>query len=257
MKQLHIVTYNILADAHVKRDRYPTSCESALDPVARRRRLLSEISGFDADVLCLQEVDKGMVSALAAELERYAVHYAPKLNGRDGLAILVRKDSPLEIEKVVPLYATGLSEDNALVALVAYAAPIAIASTHLRWRKDDTPWELHVGLRQLEALLDHADQLRSSHPAWLVAGDFNANSQSTVIRTAEARGFQISCRSQRPWDTTNINRRRRKIDYVLHTPAHFHPSPKKLPRLERDTPMPSLVFPSDHLPLGVTFEVAS
>jgi hypothetical protein len=64
-----------------------------------------------------------------------------------------------------------------------------------------------------------------------------------------------SCRSQRPWDTCNINGRCRKIDYLLYSEGRLEPKPGTLPQLTRTTPLPSLTEPSDHLPLAVEFRL--
>ena len=127
---------------------------------------------------------------------------------------------------------------------------VGVVSTHLQWAR---PGGSHPGRAQLAALLDALD----SEHGWLVCGDFNANSQSEVLQEAYDRGWSLSCRSQRPWDTTNINGRRRKLDYILYRrDGALVPSPGRLPRLERDTPMPSASHPSDHLPVVVDFAVS-
>ena len=244
---MRFATYNILANAYVKRDRYPHSSPEALDPTLRRALLLRRIVELQADVLCLQEVEPDAFDDILAQLPGHDGKLSRADDRPDGLAILHRRTSSCRIEELVD---ASLGRGNALVAQVARFDGFSLANMHLRWRPDDTPDAEHTGLLQLRRVLDRCD---ADPGAWILAGDFNANSQSRVIAEAERCGHQISCRAQRPWDTTNINGRRRKIDYLLHTPAHWKPTPGTLPELRRSTPMPSTVEPSDHLPLTVSF----
>lgn len=245
--RLKLVTYNILANAYVKRDRYPHSSPEALDPTSRRARLLDCIAALDADVLCLQEVEPEAFEAIRSRLGRPGVLARPS-DRPDGLAVIHRAGLAARmVELVEPSFGRG----NTLVAQIARFDGFSVANMHLRWRPDDTPDADHIGLQQLRRVLDVCD---GEPGPWILAGDFNAISQSRVIAEAERRGYHISCRAQRPWDTTNINGRRRKIDYLLHTPAHWRPEPGVLPELGRRTPMPSLQHASDHLPLEVVFE---
>jgi endonuclease/exonuclease/phosphatase (EEP) superfamily protein YafD len=121
----------------------------------------------------------------------------------------------------------------------------------LRWQADSTPKNEHIGHAQLQELLTHIEE---DAARWLVVGDFNATSDSEVLRGAYARGWEESCRSLRPWDTTNINGRCRKLDYLLYRTGQLIPEPMPLPRLERTTPMPSKEHPSDHLPVSVRYQ---
>lgn len=105
---------------------------------------------------------------------------------------------------------------------------------------------------QLEELLACLRE-QPGTPTWLIAGDLNVISQSPVIRRAEAAGLALGARNQRPWDTVNINGNCRKLDYLLYTRGQLCPSPGPLPKLSRDTPMPSSTEPSDHLPLRADF----
>lgn len=240
---IDIVTYNILANAYVKRERYPHSTPEALDAVRRRALLLKTITELDADILCLQEVESEAFSAISAVLPNHQGTHAQAAGRPDGLAVFAR----------TPFVAHEIRDpgfDPSLVAQVVEFDRFSLVNTHLRWRPDNTPDHEHTGLQQLRRILRDCD---AKSGAWIVAGDFNANSQSKVLVEAEHRGYRNSCRSQRPWDTTNINGRRRKIDYLLHTPQHWKPEPGILPELGRRTPMPSETHASDHLPLKVRF----
>ena len=106
----------------------------------------------------------------------------------------------------------------------------------------------------MRELLAHRDAT-APDALWLLAGDFNAISQSAVVAAALERGMDESCRTQRPWDTCAINGRPRKIDYLLYSAGRLAPQPGVLPRLTRDTALPSLTEPSDHLPLRVEFSL--
>ena len=133
---------------------------------------------------------------------------------------------------------------------------LGIVSTHLRWQPQRTAREDHLGRLQLLEILARIDRIAQAPDApeaWIVAGDFNALSESVVLQAAFERGLRISCRQQRPWDTVNIDGKRRKLDYLLYEPRHLAPDPGELPQLQRDTPMPSDRFPSDHLPVRVEY----
>lgn len=92
---------------------------------------------------------------------------------------------------------------------------------------------------------------RAARAMLLLAGDLNATSQSPALLAAKERGLALGAAKQRPWDSCNANRRPRKLDYLLYSAGRLDPHPDPLPPLRRDTPMPSLVEPSDHLPLRI------
>jgi len=244
-----VVTYNVLADAYVKRERYPLSPPEALRSKARRALLLSTLAALDADVLCLQELEPDLLREV--EALGYSGIYVAKPGKPDGSAVLVRGPIRVVSSRAVHYRAVeaGYPHVAAIAELELGSRRLHAASTHLRWQRRDTPPDRHLGRLQLLELLAHRDE-----GAWLVAGDFNTLSEGPVIREALAAGLRLSCRSQRPWDTVNIDGRRRKLDYLLYTPAHLRAIPGTLPRLERRTPMPSAVHASDHLPVRVDYE---
>ena len=252
------ITHNILAQAYTLPERYPHSSPEALAPGPRRALLLNRLAAFDADLYCLQEVEADAFSAIAARLgPDFQGLLAQKRGKPDGCALFLRRDAftlqhheTLHYRDVDPGY-----DHLALLARVQHQhLTLTIVSTHLRWQPRSTPPASHQGRLQLMELLDHLDHLdQDGNGAALIAGDMNTLSDGPVIRAALDRGSRLSCRGQRPWDTVNIDGRRRKLDYLLYSPDHLHPTPAPLPRLQRDTPMPSHSEPSDHLPIAVRY----
>lgn len=258
-ERFSVVTYNVLAQAYVRRDRYESSPEDALAPDARQRLLLARIAELNADIYCLQEVEPEVHEAVARRLgAAYTGAYEQKRGRPDGCSVFARRER-FAVTSTRALRYRARDRGDEQLALIAECVerraerPLTIASTHLRWQKRETPPSRHVGRLQMIELLDHLQQRVPTDQTWLLAGDLNALSDSVVLRAALDRGAQLSCRAQRPWDTVNINGRRRKLDYLLFPRDHLHPTPGALPRLRRDTPMPSTREPSDHLPLRVEY----
>lgn len=251
-----VVTYNILADAYVRPRRYPRSPKWTLDPRRRGRLLLDKLAAQDADIYCLQEVEPAALEAIRGRLGGgYDVRYEQRRGRPDGAAIFVRR-AAFTIERSEHLHYAAHEPGDDQVAVIAHlrrgSRRLAVACTHLRWQSERVTPEEHIGRKQLDELLDVRDAAGDDVP-WILAGDLNAISESVVVKAALARGLQLSCASQRPWDTCNINGRRRKLDYLLYEPEAMTAAPGVLPRLEPDTPMPSRSEPSDHLPVSVTF----
>ena len=249
-------TYNVLADAYIKPGRYPNCDPADLEPRRRRALLLDTVEGLGADLLCLQEVEPSAFADLSRRLAAtHAGVHAVKPGKDEGLAIFAHTSFTIEGHTTLQYEAQG-SGQQALVATLRHGAKrLALACTHLKWQPRSTAPSEHVGRLQLMELLGRRGALAPGVAPWIIAGDFNAGIQSDVLNAALADGtLDISCRAQRPWDTTNINGRRRKLDFLLHTPAQLSPDPRPLGiRLERSTPMPSARFASDHLPVVVDF----
>lgn len=91
-----IMSFNVLAQTLVRRELFPTSSQQALKWPYRRENLLREISGYAADVLCLQEVDffeefwKPKLM-LDPKLGYGSGHWKKKNAKLDGVAVFWRK----------------------------------------------------------------------------------------------------------------------------------------------------------------------
>lgn len=252
---LRIATWNVLAQAYVKPERYPLSPPEALAREPRRRLLLEQLVAMDADAWCLQEVEPDVWDAILAAMPGYVGVYGQKRGKPDGAGVLYRASALTLVDHEVLHYravAPG-SDHVAVVCRLRHGdRALVIASTHLRWQGREVPIDRHLGRLQLLELLARVDAA-GPEPARVLCGDFNAEFESVVLREALDRGYELSCRAQRPWDTVNVDGRLRKLDYLLYTPAHLAPHPDPLPPLEPTTPMPSSRFPSDHLPVRVTY----
>lgn len=263
-----VLTWNVLAQAYVLPERYPLSTAEALAAGPRRARLLARLAALPADVVCLQEVEPDAHDAIAGILPDHTGSYAAKRGRPDGCALYVRTSGApgafdVHHREVLHYDPHGTGHDHvAALAVIAHrdgahaGRRLGIASTHLRWQPERTPLDRHLGVLQMRELLARVRALDAEHrcPAWVLCGDLNALSQSPVVRAATDQGFALSCQHQRPWDTVNIDRRRRKLDYLLYTAAAWSPQPDPLPALAPDTPMPSEVHPSDHLPVRVAYD---
>lgn len=259
-----VASYNVLADAYVNPRWYGGVPASVLDPAWRRPALVGHVSGLAADVLCLQEVEDDVFRDLEARLGPlgYEGHYAPKGGGRpDGCATFVRAGA-LPIRDVRAVYyadAAGRGADSGHVALVLRVEdggrPVAVANTHLRWDPPGTPVADRLGCRQVTQLLAERAALAPGGAAWVIAGDFNAEPDSEVVRALGRAGFVDAYRggAQRP--TCNANRRARRLDYLFHT-RDLESHPEDIAVIDDRTPLPSPEQPSDHLAILARFDWA-
>lgn len=251
---LRVTTHNILAQAYIKPERYPHSPPESLEEGPRRERLIELHRALDSTLFALQEIEPETFSILEAAFPEHVGVYAQRTGKPDGSALFAHRSLSAEPAHTL-VYQHHDPKTSQLALTQVFSLPdgrtLGVASTHLQWQKDSTPAHRHLGRLQLLELLDFADT--RPEVIWLLCGDFNAISQSLVLEAALSRGWRLSCRSQRPWDTVNIHGRRRKLDYLLYREGELSPRPMPLPKLARDTPMPSMDHPSDHL--AVTIEI--
>lgn len=230
---IRVASYNILADAYLRREYYPFTPEAVLDPDRRRKAVVERAAGLDADVLCLQEVDAAAFQAFSARLGEGRL--LRKTGGKpDGCAIFAKGR---RVEWREHAYSDGTGH----VALAAVAEGIGVATTHLRWDAEG-----RLAESQLAELLDR--WVRPGE-AWVVCGDFNAEPGSAALRMALGRGMRDAYASG---FTCNANRNARRIDFLLHT-AGLRAEPAPLDPIDGETPLPSEREPSDHLPISARF----
>jgi endonuclease/exonuclease/phosphatase family metal-dependent hydrolase len=243
---IRVVSWNVLADAYVRREYYPQTNPAVLERASRRAAVVDRLVSFaDADVLCLQEVDDALFAAAQKRLAEWTGRLLRKTGRGEGCAIFVRSALAAGLEWKELVFA----DRSGHVALGVTFAGIAVVSTHLKWEPPGTPEETHRGRSQLAEICE----------AWpsgsrIVCGDFNDSPGGVVLRLAEERGLLDAYASMADANTCNANRKRRRIDFILHS-ADFKATPSLVSQaLEDDTPLPSANEPSDHLAIEARLE---
>jgi mRNA deadenylase 3'-5' endonuclease subunit Ccr4 len=247
-----VATYNVLATAYVRPDRYPDVPPDLLDPGRRHACLVDHVEGLAADLLCLQEVEQGVFTALERRLTSlaYEGHYEKKGGRRpDGCAtffrtgVFVRRDvQRLDYQD------GGLGHIALLVGLEHEGRRLGVANTHLRWDSPGTPRPGRLGLRQVEELLEACERFVPPCHGWLICGDFNATPDNEVVALVRQAGYEHAHAGSPGARSCVANGRARLIDYVFHSPA-LRAVPVAPPLIVDDTPLPSAAEPSDHLAL--------
>ena len=255
MGTMLVSTYNVLADAYVRRAYYPLTPDAVLDPARRRPALLSRIEALDADLVCLQELEPAVFSFLEARLAArgFSAWMSPRPGRPDGCAILARE--PVRVLSVRSLaFDDGRGgRPSGHVAQLAEVAigerTLSLANTHLKWDPPGASPEERWSLRQAGELLA---TLGDSVPA-IVCGDLNATPEDALLDLFRRNGFLEAHPGAPP--TCNPGRRAKTIDYVLVRGARVV-EPMATAPVGDLTPLPSEEEPSDHVPLLARIDLA-
>lgn len=233
-----MVSWNVLADAYVRREYYPHTLPSVLDRAGRRRAVAERLGTFaKVDILCLQEVDTALFTLAEERLTDSTGRLFKKRGKGEGCAIFVRHaltSDPVWKELV-------FSDHSTHIALGVTFAGVTIVCTHLKWEPEGTPVDVHRGRVQMREILD-----TWSSGARIICGDFNADPNSHVLALARERGLNDAYASLPEAYTCNANGKKARIDFILHS-ADFTATPSPIALVEDDTPLPSDTEPSDHL----------
>lgn len=256
-----LASYNILADAYVTRERYPLTPEAILEPAARREALLTRLVELDADVLCLQEVERAALTEIAGRLTPlgYQGLYAQKAGRKpDGCATFYRSSVFGCVESVRYVYADDRAtrEPSVHVAqLLAFehgVLRLGVANTHLQWDPPGTPAGEQRGYRQAGQLLEALERELPGQAAWIVCGDLNAPPDSELVRLIEQSGFARTHSAFSNSYTFSADGLARTIDHLFYSAA-LRATPLPLPAVDAHTPLPGADQPSDHVAVAARF----
>lgn len=242
---IRVVSWNVLADAYVRREYYPHTSPTVLDRAGRRKAVADRLLSYaKVDILCLQEVDTALFTIAQERLTEASGRLFKKRGKGEGCAIFVRHALTMDPEWKELVF----TDHSTHVALGVTFAGVSVVSTHLKWEPEGTPKEEHRGRIQLGEILE----------AWptgarIICGDFNAEPSSDVVALAVERGFVDAYATLPNAYTCNANGKKKRIDFILHS-SEFTSTPSPLPAVEDDTPLPSDSEPSDHLPIEVVLE---
>lgn len=252
-----VASYNVLATAYIHPGRYPRTPQFLLHPTWRLPALVQYIVNLDADVLCLQEVERATFAACQARLRPlgYAGHYAPKRGNRpDGCATFYRQERFALQEVIVLPYDdspnTASGHIALLVVLQSAGGLLGIANTHLVWDPPQTPPDAQRGVRQIEQCLTAPTAMPEQ--GWILCGDFNVTPESAVVTVLQQAGFRYAHAGLKHTYTCNPHAQAKMIDYLFYTPS-LCAAPRPVARIDHHTPLPSADHPSDHLPVVSQF----
>ncbi|KAK9406179.1 2-phosphodiesterase 12 [Crotalus adamanteus] len=207
---IRMVSYNILADIYARTELsrtvlYPYCAPYSLELDYRQNLLKKELAGYNADIICLQEVDKSVfVDSLGPALDAFGLEGLFRIKERqhEGLATFYRRDKfsllsqhdiafnqalledPLHRElrdKVATcpqVEESLLKRSSALQVSVLQSQndssrKICVANTHLFWH----PKGENIRLIQVAIALSHIKHvINDMYPATplILCGDFNA-----------------------------------------------------------------------------------
>ncbi|CAN8069288.1 unnamed protein product [Agarophyton chilense] len=203
-----VLSYNILSEIYANGQAYPHCPSWALSWTYRKRNLIREMALFEADILCLQEI----------QADHFEDHFQPyfarvgyescfkvktrEAMGRkgkiDGCATFYRKDMFVLREQHIVEYNTiaqsrtkeartlnrCLKGNVGLILILECldgSGPLVVANTHLHWDPELTDvkiFQIDAFMHELEMLI-HNRRL-PAHVPLIIAGDLNSEPVSSV-----------------------------------------------------------------------------
>ncbi|XP_066526176.1 2',5'-phosphodiesterase 12 [Hoplias malabaricus] len=213
---IRVVSYNILADIYAQTEvsrtvLYPYCAPYALEFDYRQSLIKKELCGYNADLVCLQEVDKGaFVDSLRPALEAFGLDgvFRVKEKQHEGLATFYRRSkfrvigqhdimlsealttdpvnrplldklstNPTLKERVLQLSTT--LQVTLLQSISDTSKTVCVGNTHLYWH----PKGGNVRLVQIALALNHLKNITEENPGTLVfCGDFNSTPSSGLFQ---------------------------------------------------------------------------
>ena len=183
-----VVTYNLLAPSNLEAHSFMYGRAARLgysDWWWREYNIVQELGGYDAEVVCLQEVEPSAVSSLGGQLGLTTACWAPRAADKvDGCAILYDAAKwNLVGGGMVPLIVDGRSGAGVVAALERNGFTLIVATAHLLFN----PKRGDLRLQQARILLQAAaEQLakvtRPEHSALILCGDLNSGPESAVYQ---------------------------------------------------------------------------
>ena len=229
---LTVASWNVLADDYVHPEYYPRTPAELLARGARHAGVLDRLRACPAEIICLQEVDAGLLAQVDGQ--GFTVCKAQKRGKPDWLVTLVR--GPVQ-SCTTHVYSDGTGH----IALTVEAHGVRVTNTHLKW---DGKGDAAAG--------EVVELLPAPEGAWILCGDLNAEPDSPALRRLLGAGLSDAYAAHPRMFTSNANQRAKRIDFLLHTAA-LRAEPRTLRVVEDDTPLPAHDEPSDHLMISAQF----
>ncbi|XP_063767983.1 2',5'-phosphodiesterase 12 isoform X2 [Eleginops maclovinus] len=215
---VRVVSYNILADIYAQTELsktvlYPYCAPYALQLDYRQNLIKKELAGYNADIICLQEVDKGVfLNSLTPALDAFGLDgvFRTKERQHEGLATFYRRSKfkllsshdialseALSSDPIHSALLEKLSANTTLKANILHRSTVlqvsvledvskpgrkvCVANTHLYW----LPTGGSIRLVQMGVALQHLSHVInevSPGAPLIFCGDFNSHPDSGVFQ---------------------------------------------------------------------------
>ncbi|MFO0615717.1 MAG: endonuclease/exonuclease/phosphatase family protein [Polyangiaceae bacterium] len=243
---IDLVSWNVLADAYVRAEYFPSTPAALLVPGARTGAITARLGASAADIVCLQEVEPALVTALRG-LPSFEVRTLRKGRGKpDGCALLTRRERVVVEELRELVYPDGSGHVAMLAIVRVEGERLGVATTHVKWDPPGTAEADRWATRQFGALVS---AMKERDVAWVACGDFNVTPDDPVLGVLRDGHRDVYAGTAEEKPTVNANGRPKRIDYVF-ADDRLRATPRALADLDAATPLPSAREPSDHLPIG-------
>ncbi|XP_072237598.1 2',5'-phosphodiesterase 12 [Leuresthes tenuis] len=224
---MRVVSYNILADIYAQTDLsktvlYPYCAPYALELDYRQNLIKKELAGYNADIICLQEVDKGVfVDSLTPALDAFGLDGVFKVKDKqhEGLATFYRRSKFRLLSSHDIMLSEALTSDSihsellekvsansalkdkilqrstslqvtVLEDLIKPGRKVCVANTHLYWH----PKGGNIRLVQMGVAMQHLSHVISEVAAaapLVFCGDFNSTPNSGVFQLLREAGVPL------------------------------------------------------------------
>jgi endonuclease/exonuclease/phosphatase family metal-dependent hydrolase len=253
MHPFRLATWNVLADAYLDPLRYARTASYLRSPGARtgllRDKVLEMIERLRLDVVCLQEVDPTMFSAMLKALrpDGWEPLWSPKTHDvEEGCLTLVSGEWSLAAWEPRPYVRTPGNLAQKMV-LSRGTSEIVVYNTHFRWAPDH-------GATCLAQAAELATWTRSDHGVTLVVGDLNAPPKTPAITRLAEAGFCDAHSDPRLRTAVFDHSGPLRLDYILVRNAAAAPLAATNVTVNDTDPFPSPYMASDHIPLAARIE---
>jgi len=258
--EVKLYTYNVLSDDFIENNNYREYCDSeVLKWESRKFLLVDKFIRLDADILCLQEVNRDTYLFFLDELSKQGYRggfIEDRGKFRNGVATFYRH-SVVSCLSMKPIYCEGSSNCGkkavraALISIfsVSDGNIIGIVNTKLKWMPEETSLADHPGYRQIKFILKDVVQF-SKDQHWVILGDFNITPFHPIVTDVlKKKGFYDPYEGDAMLTFYNSDETKR-IDYLF---CSDNLKTNKLLGKSADevAPIPSSQEPSDHLPVGI------
>lgn len=236
--RLRCATFNVLADAYTGYADYSYVEPDLLEKGARIPKILQVVSDLKADVVCMQEAELPLLTALD-ETSRWQTYWSQKgLNKPDGCLTLVKQG--IDVADFETHY---YDDQSGHVMQSVRIGQTLFVNTHIKWAPEDA--SEHAGVIQTKELLE---EIGSEQPA-IIFADCNSRPDGLVRRLVEDAGF-TNVSGDTP--TAFVDQEPVALDLlavrgVTADHVNLGYSPLNVPNMK---------CPSDHIPLIASIEIA-